>query len=229
MISVIIPIYNEEEILLSNVSRLSDAVRSLPEEYEILIAEDGSTDDSRLLANRLVSKSIRLINSPERLGRGLSLAHAIRQSRGSIVIYMDADLSTDLGMLGPVVEEIAKGADICTGSRLLADSKVIGRNSLRESLSRLYNLFLRLLFKTSVKDHQCGFKAFNRDKVLPLLDDVSDRHWFWDTELLIKAQDRGLRVTEVPVTWEDRKKSSVEPLVDVPYMLISMLKLRFTI
>jgi glycosyltransferase involved in cell wall biosynthesis len=229
MISVIIPIHNEADILLSNIGRLRDALEALSGDYEIIIAEDGSSDGSFSVAQALESESIRLLTSDTKLGRGLALSNAIRQAEGDIVVYMDADLSTDLRYLAPLMQKMNEGADLSTGSRLMEGSEVIGRSLLREVMSRWYNILLRLLFGTRVKDHQCGFKAFRKNAVLQLLDEVEDRHWFWDSELLIRAQMKGLRISEIPVSWVDRSNSKVKLHLDVFYMLFSALGLRFRI
>jgi glycosyltransferase involved in cell wall biosynthesis len=230
MISIIIPLHNETKILSENVSRLKKRVDGSNYEYEIILAEDGSTDQTPQIARSLASSypDIRLIITKKRLGRGLSLSNAIAAARGDIVVYMDADLATDLSHLDALIREIENGSDISTGSRLMPGSKVSGRNALRDIASKSYNLLLRLLFRTAVRDHQCGFKAFRKSSVLPLLSEVKDTHWFWDSELLIRAQARGLKVTEIPVNWTDRKESGVRLHADILYMGLAALKLRLS-
>ncbi len=226
MISVIVPVHNEAGILVSNMQRLKQHLEGLGTEYEIIIAEDGSTDDSAVAAKTMVSDRMILMSSREKLGRGLALKKAIQAAKGGIVMYMDADLATDLGHLRELIATIENGADISTGSRLLKDSKVKGRNFLRELSSRGYNSLLRLLFRSRVHDHQCGFKAFRKSSVLPLLDEVKDNHWFWDSELLIRAQRKGLKVEEIPVRWTDRRQSGVKLHTDILYMGLAAIKLR---
>ncbi len=226
MISVIMPVHNEAHILEANVARLMEGLDALGLECEIIISEDGSSDGSGAVARQLASERVLVLNSLQRLGRGLSLSNAIRAAHGDTVLYMDTDLATDLRHIRELADEIERGANIATGSRLLPGSKVHGRGALREFFSRGYNLLLRLLFKTSVHDHQCGFKAFNRQSVLPLLAQVKDRHWFWDSELLIRAQANGMTVTEIPVEWTDRKSSSVRLQSDIPQMGLAAILLR---
>jgi hypothetical protein len=142
---------------------------------------------------------------------------------------MDADLSTDLSYLERLIREIEQGSDISTGSRLLAGSDVHGRSYLRAFFSRGYNLMLRLLFRTAIRDHQCGFKAFRKNKILPLLEKVGDKHWFWDSELLIRAQAEGHKLSEIPIRWSDRKESGVRLHSDIVSMGIAALLLRLRI
>ena len=122
---------------------------------------------------------------------------------------MDADLSTDLGALVPLVDAVASGrADVAIGSRLVPGATV-DRRMGRETISRAYNALVRAVLGAQIHDAQCGFKALRRDTALRLLPLVHDDGWFFDTELLLVAQRRGMRIEEVPVRWIDDPQSSV--------------------
>ncbi|NYZ73980.1 glycosyltransferase family 2 protein [Candidatus Micrarchaeota archaeon] len=226
MISIIVPLHNEAAAISANFPKIKKTADRLGPDYEIILAEDGSTDNTRQIAGNLASGKIRLLTSEKKLGRGLALSRAMVSAKGDIIVYMDADLAADLRHLKALVSEIENGADISTGSRLVPGSKVHSRSFLREFFSRGYNLLLRLLFRTSIHDHQCGFKAFRRSRIVPLLKEVEDKHWFWDSELLIRAQKKGLKVAEIPVEWTDSKGSSVKLPSDIPSMGLSALLLR---
>ena len=75
-------------------------------------------------------------------------------------------------------------------------------------------MLLRAVLGSKVRDHQCGFKAFRREPLLKLLDEVEAGHWFWDTELLVRAQRRGYRVKEIPVLWRSGRDTKVRLLHD---------------
>ncbi|MGV8084644.1 MAG: dolichyl-phosphate beta-glucosyltransferase [Candidatus Bilamarchaeum sp.] len=227
MITFVIPVYNEEKVMLQNILKLSDFLKKNKHEYEIIIAEDGSTDNSLEIAKKIESenKKIRVISTKERLGRGASIAKAIGLSKGEIVFYMDADLASDLRHVNEVIDEIKKGADIVTGSRLKKDARIANRTLGREIASRGYNYLIKILFSSKIHDHQCGFKAFRKSRIEPLLKNIKDKHWFWDTELLIHAQKKKLNVKEVAIVWLDRKGSSVRLKTDILYMGSSAIKL----
>ncbi|MEW6723097.1 MAG: glycosyltransferase [Candidatus Micrarchaeota archaeon] len=227
-VSAIIPVHNERRVLAGSVSKLEKALGSVSPDYEILIAEDGSDDGTLEAARGLSSPRVRIIHSEKRLGRGATLSRAIRECRGDIIFYTDADLAADLRHLPELLARVRGGADIATGSRLTAGSRVAGRSAGRDFFSRGYNLMIRLLFASPVRDHQCGFKAFRRSAVLPLLPEIKDRHWFWDTELLILARRRGFTISEIPVSWKGRKESSVRLPKDVIGMGLAALRLRFS-
>lgn len=226
MLSIIIPVHNEAKILRANILRLQKELKYLGRPYEIIIAEDGSDDGSREIAQELQSKTIRAISFQQRMGRGLTLTKTIPQAQGQIVIYMDADLATDICHVEVLACAIEDRADIAIGSRLAPGSTVSGRSIERDFFSKGYNWMLRRMFKTSVQDHQCGFKAFSRETIVPLLEQIEDSHWFWDSELLIRAQEKGLKVVEIPVGWRDRPGSSVRLQHDVIQMAVASIRLR---
>jgi putative flippase GtrA len=145
----------------------------------------------------------------DRKGRGLALRRAWSESDAEVVAYMDVDLSTDLDALLPLVAPIVSGhSDIAIGSRLAPGSHV-ARHPTREVISRSYNLILRTLLATRVRDAQCGFKAVRATVARRLLPAIEDDGWFFDTELLLLAERNGLRIHEVPVDWIDDTDSRV--------------------
>lgn len=227
MLSVIVPVHNAEKALLPAIPRIQKTVEKLGKPYEVIIAEDGSTDRTVPVAKSLESGTVRMLSSRQRLGRGAALTNAIRSSRGEIVLYMDADLATDVSHVRELIEKIEKGFDIATGSRLLPGSGA-KRSPLRGAFSRVYNVLVRLAFNSQIRDHQCGFKAFRRSAVLPILPLVKNRHWFWDTELLVLAQRKGLRVAEIPVRWKENGSSTVNLLSDVVCMFFEIVRLRLS-
>lgn len=229
-ITVILPVYNEEERLESTVKALVRSLEKIGRDYRIIIAEDGSTDKTADISSSLEAQNLRLelLHSKERIGRGASLSRAIKQSESPIVAFMDIDLSTSLACLPHIISKIEKGAVIATGSRLLPGSRV-QRSVIRVFFSKAYNLLARLLTDSKIHDHQCGFKAFNREKILPLLDEVQDNHWFWDTELLVRAQRKGIKVSEIPVDWKGSDGSKVNLFFDVLGMGFKLIKLSLSL
>ncbi|WP_457591438.1 dolichyl-phosphate beta-glucosyltransferase [Geoglobus sp.] len=226
MLSVIIPAHNEAGRLERSVERLSEYLRKNFDEFEIIIAEDGSTDGTDRIAKRLAERYgfVRHIHSDERLGKGKAVFEGIKNARYPVVIYMDADLSTDLTHIKELIRAINEGYDIAIGSRLVRGSET-KRPFVRELPSRVYNLLVRLMLGSKIRDHQCGFKAFKRDVILELGRKVKDNHWFWDTELLVLAQREGLRIREIPVRWEHGGESKVNVLRDSAYMFRSILRM----
>ena len=210
MVSVVLPAYNEANRLEVAVAKISQTLKEDEYPYEIIIAEDGSTDGTAEKAEELAQKYsyVKHIHREKRLGRGAALNNAFRQANGEVFVYMDLDLSTDLKSLKPLVDAIIiEGYDFSTGSRMLPESTV--ERSLRRSIiSRSYNFLVRQMLGSKVRDHQCGFKAFRRDAVLSLLGKVEATHWFWDTEILVRAQRHGFKVKEIPVKWTSSSRDT---------------------
>ena len=211
-IDVIVPVHNEEAGLERSIRRLHRFLSAeFPFSWRIVIADNASDDGTPVigaaLANELAGVSyLRL----ERKGRGRALRTAWASSDARVVAYMDVDLSTDLRALLPLVAPLlSKHSDVAIGTRLAHGSRVV-RGPKREFISRGYNAILKTVLRARFSDAQCGFKAVRRDALDTLLDDIRDDGWFFDTELLVLAQRRGLRIHEVPVDWIDDPDSRVD-------------------
>jgi glycosyltransferase involved in cell wall biosynthesis len=224
-VTAIIPVFNDCRSLETAIPRSVETLSRITEQFELIVAEDGSTDGSASLVQEYEQKDprIRLLHSDERLGRGKALNRAIAESGGPIVCYYDVDLATDMRHLPELIRAIREGADIVTGSRLIPGSDIV-RTGGREIASRTYNFLVRLFLGSRIHDHQCGFKAFNKEKIVRILPAVRSNHWFWDTELLVRAQRNGYLVREFPVRWRAGKGTTVK-IKDVFEMGSSILKL----
>ena len=210
-VSAVLPVYNDLAALRTAIPRSLETLEGIaPGRFELIVAEDGSTDGSAEFVRDCEAKDprVRLFHSDERLGRGRALNRAFAGANGSIVCYYDVDLATDMQHLSELVGAIRDGHDIATGSRLLPDSTIV-RSGGREIASRGYNMLVRTILGSTLYDHQCGFKAFRRDRILPLLPSVNADHWFWDTEVLIRAQKNGYRIRELPVQWQEGEGTTV--------------------
>ena len=210
-VDVVIPAHDEAAVLATNVRRLHrHLAEHLERPWQITIAQNASTDGTAAIADQLAADlaHVRVLHLVP-AGRGQALREAWTTSTAPIVAYMDADLSTDLDAVGPMIDAIATDrADVAIGSRLVPGASVHRRMG-RETISRAYNAVVRGVLHAHFHDAQCGFKAIRRDLAIDLLPRVVDDGWFFDTELLITAQRRGLRIEEIPVRWIDDPDSSV--------------------
>ncbi|MDD1656533.1 MAG: glycosyltransferase family 2 protein [Methanomicrobiales archaeon] len=224
-VTAVIPVFNDRAALTTALPRSVEVLSSLTPSFEILVAEDGSTDGSADLVREqaLRDPRIRLLHSDARQGRGRALSRAFREATGSIVCYYDVDLATDMSHLGELIGAIRDGYDMSTGSRLMPSSDV-KRTGEREVASRGYNLLVRVILGSRLHDHQCGFKGFRRDRILSLLLSVKATHWFWDTEVLVRGQRAGYRICEFPVRWMASRGTTVKPK-DVAEMGGAILRL----
>jgi len=225
-VSVILPAHNEADKLETAVRKLKEELEGLNYGYEIIIVEDGSTDGTFEIAARLSEtyQEVKHLHFPERLGKGRAVEEGIKTASHPIVTYLDADLSMDLKHLKDLIEAIHNGHHIAIASRLLKQSKT-KRPLTRDIPSRIYNLLVRLILGSKIKDHQCGFKAFDKDAVINIIKEIKDNHWFWDTELLVLAQRKGLKIKEIPVSWHQGEDTKVKLGRDSVYMLKRILEL----
>jgi len=228
-VSVVLPAYNEERTIEGTVeTTLSTLGAFLPAgAFEVLVAEDGCDDRTPAIADRLAAEDPRIhhVHSDDRLGRGGALERAFSAADGDTLVYFDTDLATDMDHLEELVERVRSGeADVATGSRWMP-GQVADRPAKRGIPSRVYNRLVRLFLRSPLRDHQCGFKALSRDAFERLHGDVEDEHWFWDTELLVRAQRAGLEVAEFPVEWEPKGDTKVDLVRDVFGMGSQILRL----
>jgi hypothetical protein len=218
-VSVVLPAYNEERTIEETVeTTLSTLGAFLPDgAFEVIVAEDGCDDRTPELAAEMASADARVrhVHSDDRLGRGGALERAFAAADGEVLVYFDTDLATDMHHLEELVERVRSGeCDVATGSRWMPQN-VAERPAKRGVPSRAYNTLVRLFLRSDLRDHQCGFKAFSREAFETLRDDVEDEHWFWDTEMLVRAQREGFRVDEFPVEWTPKGDTKVDLVRDV--------------
>ncbi len=210
-LEIVVPVLNEERVLDSSIRRLRQFLDDeLPISAAVVIADNGSSDGTWLVAQRLSAElgGVRSIRTA-RQGRGHALRTAWTGSGAAVVGYMDVDLSTDLTALPPLVAPLLSGrADVAIGSRLAGGARVT-RSLKREVISRSYNLIVRAALGARISDAQCGFKALRTEVAEFLVPMVEDDSWFFDTELLVQAERHGLRIHEVPVNWVEDPDSRV--------------------
>jgi glycosyltransferase involved in cell wall biosynthesis len=226
-VSVVFPAYNEVNYLEPAIEKTAQTLEVFTCSFELIIAEDGSTDGTAERSEELAKKYsfVKHIHGEKRLGRGTALNNAFRQSSGRILAYMDVDLATNIAQLKSLVKAVEEeGFDFAVGSRLLSESKV-ERSRTRQIASKSYNFLVRAMLGSKLKDHQCGFKAFKREALMQLLDEVVARHWFWDTELLVRAARKSFKIKEIPVEWKGPRETKVRLLKDSFSMAGQVVKL----
>ena len=183
-VRLVIPCLNEVKQLEWSVESCRKFLQEhFPYRWEVFVADNGSKDGTAQIAEKLVARwpgEVALLTLTER-GRGRALRRAWTQSAADIVAYTDVDISTELAALEKLCRAIHEdGYDVATGSRLMKQSQV-KRGPKREIISRLYNLFIKLVLFTRFSDAQCGFKAASRRAVEDLVPQIKDQGWFFDT------------------------------------------------
>ncbi|OGX26883.1 MAG: hypothetical protein A3D10_05635 [Omnitrophica WOR_2 bacterium RIFCSPHIGHO2_02_FULL_48_11] len=214
-ISLFVPVYNEQNIIARDIRILDHVMKNTKWDYEIFIVNDASRDKTESVAKNISRENprVQVVTFMSGPTRRENLAQAFKKAKGEIVAFVDIDLISSLRFLPDLLYQIIQGYDIVTGSRYLPRA-MIRRRPFRHFISVIYNFVVRLLFRTGIADHMCGFKAFRREVILKLVEEMGydhslERGIFWDTELLIRARRRGYRVKEIPIWWIERRKSAL--------------------
>jgi glycosyltransferase involved in cell wall biosynthesis len=211
-VDVVIPVLNEAHVLAQSVATVRKFLsENLPCRWRVVIVDNGSTDGTDRVAQELARQynDVAFVHLDQR-GRGRALRMAWMQSTATIVSYMDVDLSTELAALPRAVQALAEeGYDIAIGSRLMRASRT-KRSFKRELISRMYNVFVKLLLFTKFSDAQCGFKVLTRQVVDHIVPQIKDESWFFDTEMLVLAERQGYRIKDLPVKWDEDDDSRVK-------------------
>ncbi|MFQ5718126.1 MAG: dolichyl-phosphate beta-glucosyltransferase [Acidobacteriota bacterium] len=230
-LSVIIPAFNEAGRLGHTLDTLVNYLSARRAAAEIVVVDDGSTDDTVGLARgRLAGAGMehRILTGRPNRGKGYSVREGAVAARHSWTLITDADLSTPVAEVEKLFAAAAEtGADIVAGSRGLPASTIgIPQGWLRRNMGRSFNHIVRGLTGLRLKDTQCGFKLWRTAPLRPVLARLTIDGFAWDVELLMTARRAGLTITEVPVEWNNAGGSKVAIVKDSLHMLYDLLRLR---
>ena len=227
--SIVVPAYNESARIGATLQQILDHVQQQHWNAEVVLVDDGSRDDTLEIAGRFAAGHpvVRILQNPGNQGKGYSVRNGMLQARGKILLFTDADLSSPISEAGKLFAALEAGSDVAIGSRWLDPSLQFQRQSLkRQVLSRLYNLFLRMVLLFPYRDTQCGFKAFTRAAAGKLFPLQRITRWGFDPEILYLAHRLGLKVAEVPVAWGHDEGSRLHVWRDGARMAWDTIKIR---
>lgn len=228
-ISIIIPAYNEEKRIPRCLERVLRYCNERESDFEILVAEDGSTDNTVKIVKDFVSHDnrIKLLSFTDRLGKGGAIKNAMFQATKDYVCFMDVDLSTDVAELERLIPYV-NNYDIIIGSRQLRGNLPPIKGPIhRKIFSRFYSKFFRFLFRMPIHDPQCGFKLFKKNIVSRLFKEIHTTGFAFDSEVLVKAYWLGLKIKEVPIIWNYDTASKISVFKQIREMSNSLLQLWF--
>ena len=228
--SIVIPAYNEGKRIGATLEELLSYAEQQGWELEIIVVNDGSRDDTDEVVGRWAAghACIRLLKNPGNRGKGYSVRNGMRQARGEVLLFTDADLSSPISEAPRLLQAIREGADVAIGSRWLVAKLQTRRQPMyRQFLGRLFNLGLWMILGLDFRDTQCGFKAFRREAAQAIFARQRIEAWGFDPELLFLARKLGLRTVEVPVQWAHDHRSKIHPLRDGLQMIGELLAIRW--
>lgn len=230
-LSIIIPAYNEAARIGGSLADVLRFAEVYPGGAEVIVVDDGSTDRTVAVVDSFLPRAnqrLKLLRHPANRGKGAAVRLGFEAAGGEIVLFTDADLSAPITEAPRLIELIAAGAcDVAIGSRAIDPSLIkVNQTWVRQTMGRTFNRLVRVWTGLTIRDTQCGFKAFRREAMAPIFAAQRLHGFAFDVELLYLATKRGLRIAEVPVTWNHVADSRVSLFADSAAMLMELIRIR---
>ena len=209
-LSIVIPCYNEAKDIASNVEKVKSYLLDKKIDHELLLVNDGSKDNTKEVIESI--PGVKALSYEKNRGKGGAVKYGIENATGDYVLFMDADLSTDLSAVEKVVE-LAPNYDLIIGSRHAKDSVIKKKQPwTRVFIGWCCRVLVKMLFHTKLKDTQCGFKAMNTDVAKKIVAKQLVTNFAFDVEYIYIARLNNLSMYELGVIWSDDRGSTVNPI-----------------
>ena len=230
-ISVIVPVFNEEKIVAQTMAEIVSYLNKQTYTWELLIVDDGSTDKTLMIAKKnqktTNNKNIKIIELTHE-GKGWAIKNGMLASTGLLKFMCDADLSMPIHNLQNFINNFNSKSEIIIGSRTQQNSQRHGESIFRQIRSKVFNIIVRSILPIPYKDTQCGFKCFTKDAAEKLFHLQQLKGFSFDVEILFLANKLGIKINELPITWEHKEQSQVSSIKDSLKMLIDVFKIRIS-
>jgi len=226
----VVPAYNEERRLGASLSLIARYLDSAGLDAEILVVDDGSTDETpRVAAEASRGRRVRVLRHEENRGKGFSVRRGVLEAKGRWVLLTDADLSSPIEEYEVLARAVRdQHLDVAIGSRALRESRIeVRQGRLRESMGKTFNAIMRAITGLPFRDTQCGFKLMDRQRVGPIFERMVVDRFAFDVELLYLCVRFGLNVREIPVVWRNDPASRVSMLKDPLNMIFDVARVRW--
>jgi dolichyl-phosphate beta-glucosyltransferase len=231
-VSIVVPAFNEASRLTERAVLLNDAAIAGdidPRTAEVILVDDGSTDDTAEVARELfgpVFPRLRILQLPANSGKGAAVRVGTAAAAAPVVAFMDADMAVDPSQI-PLLLTAMQDSDIVVGSRKESDSATHSHRMHRLVMGRTFNLLANALTDVHLKDTQCGFKAFRTPIARILFHLMMTDRFAFDVDVLSLARRLGLEIAEVPVQWREAGNSTVRPFADSMSMALDVCRIRW--
>jgi dolichyl-phosphate beta-glucosyltransferase len=226
LLSVVIPAYNESARIVPTIAAISVYCSNLGLPWELIVADDGSKDDTVSVLHSLGLANLRVLTVEQNGGKGSAVRRGMLAARGRYILFTDADNSTPIEQLGFALQTLFEGYDVVIGSRAADGAEEHNRIPLRRIVSWGLRRLVRYALNLDLNDTQCGFKLFRREAARSLCQQQTLMGFSFDLELLYLAQKFSLQVVEHPVVWIDAPGSKVETVKEARRFLRDILTIR---
>ena len=229
-LSIVVPAYNEQGRLEPTLRAYLGYFRDRGRDVEAIVVDDGSTDATTPLVERLAAEfaELRLIRLAQNQGKGYAVRSGIVNARGRRVLFADADGATPIEEIERLDAALDAGADLAIGSRAMTSGEVHVRTRLhRRLIGRAFHMLVRLTGVSGISDTQCGFKLFRGNVAHVLFSRMRTSGFSFDVEVLMMARLCGHGIEEVPVNWTHQPGSRVNLVTDSARMAADLVRIRF--
>lgn len=225
-LSIVIPAYNESARIEASLHKALDYFKEQDYEYEIIVADDGSSDSTVAVA-KSIDEKIKVYSLPKNTGKGAAVRMGMLKASGQIRIFTDADFSTPIYEVEKIIYSMKNNFDIVIGSRSLNYDLVKEHQPFyREFMGKTFNKFVQFFVIKGIKDTQCGFKGFTSKAAEDIFNKAKIDGFSFDVEALYLAKKAGYNIDEVPVEWYNDDRSKVNPITDSIRMFLEILKIK---
>ena len=229
-ISIVIPAYNEETLIINTLESLRAYMATRSEKYEFIVVDDGSDDRTAATIQdwqKKMTADLQLLINQKNMGKGFSIRRAVQASRGQYVIFIDADLPYELYAIDNFLSALKDGYDLAVGSRVLPGSEVRGVPFYRYMAGQVFSWMVQLVLFTGLPDTQCGFKSFRASAAKEIFRRTSIDGFGFDVEMLFVARKLKFAIQPVAVHMiEHRQRSRVRLFSDSLRMFSNLFTVR---
>lgn len=227
-LSVVIPAYNEQRRIVTTIEQLIKYLKAQDYQWEIIVANDGSTDSTEDLIRDCATRDPRVsLLSLTHGGKGWAVQQGMLKAQGTFRFLCDADLSMPVECLPEFLPPIRDEFDIVIGSREVTGAVRYQEPRRRHIMGRIFNWLVRLLAVPGIYDTQCGFKLFTQESAQILFTMQTLKGFGFDVEILFLARKMGMQISEIPIPWYYNADSKVRPLLDSFNMARDLLSIRW--
>lgn len=225
-VSLVIPAYNESKIILDTLRAASHKLAELTEDYEVILVDDGSTDNTAQLVLDCGDPHVRLERYSPNCGKGRAVRTGMLAARGGIILCTDADLAYGVDVFGSMLDRFASsGADMVIGSRRLNGEGYRNYPPLRVFMSKCFGLLSRVISGLPY-DTQCGIKGYRQQAAQQIFSRCATDGFSFDFEVLMRVDKLGLKVEQLPVSVINFRESKVNVARDSVRMFRDVFRIR---
>ena len=228
-LSVIIPAYNESKRITNTVIRISKYLKEKNHDYEIIVVDDGSRDNTAEIVSELSKEyeNLSLVKNGKNKGKGYSVKNGMLHAERDYLLFSDADLSTPIEEIEKFLPWLKEGYDVVIASRALKGSDIkIKQPFYRVFIGKTFNKIVQIIATRGIKDTQCGFKLFTKKAAKRIFPKQKLERFGFDVEILYLTKKFGFKIKEVPVIWINAEGSKVSPIKDSIDMLKDLFIIR---